>query len=132
MTIDLYKLRQFYQASKDAHGALAGAWERYRDALTLRRRAREAFVRLVSVPSSLDPEVVLKPQKKEAFEKDRRLRDPQKAAAGKAVLDAERPFKMAEEEIARLQQKSNHAGRIWTRCRDYAQEQGVLPTDMEN
>lgn len=131
MTIDLNKLREYYRASKDAHGALLSASDRYREALTVRRRAMDAFARFVNVPR-LDPDDVLKEAKNASVETGRAPKDAEKVAAAKALLEAQKPFEIAEEEVRRIQQKSNHAGRIWVRCRDYASELGKLPADMEN
>ncbi|RFB87923.1 hypothetical protein B5K08_21840 [Rhizobium leguminosarum bv. trifolii] len=131
MTVDLNKLRGFHQAFNDANGALRAAWERYSEARTVRRRAMDEFSKFTHV-SSLDPDDVLKAAEKAALGSGREPKEAKKADAGKALLEAQKPFQKAEEEVHRLQQQSNHAGRIWTRCRDYAREQGVLPADMEH
>ncbi|MBX5144965.1 hypothetical protein [Rhizobium lentis] len=111
--MDLNKLRDFHRAFKDASGALRDVSGKYQDALYARNRARDALA------------IIEDPIRGKGREKELK-------AARQTFRDAQIRFEKIDEDIARLQQLSNHAGRIWVRCRDYAREQGVLPVDMED
>ncbi len=152
MQIDLKKLRRFHADAHAAHAALMRQTETVRDARAALAVARENEQQVrepiqgVSVsagPHGFDGGSMSREPQRRNPDQTRADRDKSVAASAdrsakalneavKTVKAAARAVEIAEAELARLDERWQHAARLRTRVRDFAISHGVLPDDLKD